>query len=481
MVLNRRKSKQTLKHFVDKIQVLAVVCNQWGDTGKGKFVDFFSGWADIIARGTGGANAGHTINVGGKEYIFNLIPSGILYDQYGKINVLGNGMVLHMPRLIEELEKLNELEISYSNLRISSNAHVTMPYHILLELVSEKAKGKKAIGTTLRAIGPTYADKIRRTGVRVNDLLNPAKLEEKVKENYAFTEAVLKGVFGLRKKDIAQLMKDERLGSGRYVYKGKVNISEIVAHYSFMGNEIKHLITDTKELIERKLSKGKKLLLEGAQGLLLGIDHGTFPYVTSSDPSINGLCSGVGISALSVDLCLGLVKAPYMTRVGGGPFPTELEDEALAEKIRKKGREYGATTGRPRRIGWTDLVALKYAVGINGPNLVLTKMDICDGFEELKICKKYIYSNEEKSIINGKEFSKGKTTTSFISDGEMLSKFKPVYETAKGWEGPINEFEAYNDLPKELRNYIRAIEKFTGGKVRAISVGPGREETIIRD
>lgn len=483
----------SLENLIKDKQTIAVICDQWGDTGKGKFSDYFADrWADVIARGTGGNNAGHTVVVNGKERIFHLVPTGIVYDNRGKINILGNGMVLDLKVLSEELDGLDKDGISYNNLMISEDAHVIMPYHIEGDRARNKSQKEGGIGSTGRGIGPCYADKIARRGIRVADLFDKDGLVKKINEAISFYP------------------------------EQDINIEKIIYEVEPFFNGIKPFVKDTTKEMHRFLREGKKILLEGAQGLLLSIEHGTYPYVTSSDCSLNGTASGVGLSAKAIDLSLGLIKFPFMTRVGGGPFPTELSgidserycssDEHTREYelkeygipyttengkirynhkhkkiidminsddsftqgigIRLAAGEYGATTGRPRRIGWTDAVAAKYAVAINGPKIVLTKVDALAGAKGFRICYEYT------SSLNNRSFS----YREFNRDCGFLRRVLPVYAGSSLYEGysDISGEKDYYKLPPSLRKAIGDFESFTGGEVVIVSVGADREKTIVK-
>ena len=479
--------KRGLSRLVKGVQVLAIVCNQWGDTGKGKFSHFFSAhWAEVIARGTGGNNAGHTIIFNGKEKIFHLLPAGIVYDNEGKVTILGNGMVIDLKVLLKELKELEDEGLTYDNLMISQDANVVMPYHINADLAKNQSQKDGGIGSTGRGIGPCYSDKIARRGILIKDLYDEEALRSKlnkIKEFYPEQEILVEFLI-------------ERLRP-----------------YS---EKIKPYVKDTVNEIHRFYRQGKKILLEGAQGLLLSIEHGTYPYVTSSDCSVNGTATGVGLSAGNVDLVLGVIKFPFMTRVGAGPFPTELGNSKSEEYcakgtehdvryelktynipfkeengsviynrnhpniqklivsknefekgvgIRLAAGEYGATTKRPRRVGWTDAVAAKYAVGINGVKFVLTKADCLNGHGTFKIC--YGYRNEEGTFI---EFNK---------DVNFLKNVEPVYKEYKAY-GNIDNVSSYNKLPGSLKQAIKDFEKFTGGVVVALSNGPSKDQVIIK-
>jgi adenylosuccinate synthase len=475
-----------ISKLLNSKQVVAVYCNQWGDTGKGKFSDYFSEWADVIARGTGGNNAGHTVVVGGVKRVFHLVPAGIIYDSKGKINILGKGMVIDPKVLLKEIEELKSQGIPCNNLMISKDAHVIMEYHIGRDRAKSQSQKNGGVGSTGRGIGPCYSDKVARIGVRMFEFL-----DENLLRKVLFKAKEFRPSYDFHIEKVISDTRDFAKGLSQYVKN-----------------------TDLE--MQGFLSSGKKILIEGAQGLLLSVEHGTYPYVTSSDCSINGMASGVGISAKRVDLALGIVKFPFMTRVGGGPFPTELGGEVsekhcgedgheLINELKNNGvpfifdgkkinynindskisqlissndsfkqgiglrlvaEEYGATTGRPRRTGWIDAVAAKYAVGINGPNIVLTKVDSVSGLKEFKICFGY-------------QMPDGKIVKDFDSDELYLRRVKPIFKTYKGY-GDISKVRDYNLLPDSLKEAIKDFEEFTCGKVVIVSVGADRDATIIR-
>jgi adenylosuccinate synthase len=419
---------------------VVIVGAQWGDEGKGKIVDSLTERADIVARYQGGHNAGHTVVIGDEQFILHLIPSGILHP--GKLCLIGNGVVINPKALIEEMEELRGKGISLNhNLRVSKNAHLIMPYHMAIEQAREAEKGEKKIGTTGRGIGPAYVDKASRYGIRVIDLLYPDVFREKVNENL---------------KTVNFLLTE--------LYRGEpFSVDQICSEYMEYAGYLQDYIDDTDVIIDQALREDKKILFEGAQGTLLDIDHGTYPYVTSSSAVAGGVCTGMGIGPTRIDTVLGVVKA-YTTRVGGGPFPTELHD-ALGEEIRKRGGEFGATTGRPRRCGWLDLVALRHAVRINGlSGIILTKLDILDGLETLKVCTSYRYKN---SIY-----------TEFPKELEVLEKCTPVYEELAGWSEKTSGIREYDKLPVNARKYLQYIEEKLGVSIDMISTGQDREAII---
>ena len=420
------------------MSVSVLVGSQWGDEGKGKIVDILSEKFEVVVRYQGGANAGHTIRIGEEQFILHLIPSGILRENVAC--VIGNGVVIDPQALLDEIKLLEESGINIKGrLFISHNAHLIMPYHKLLDSISEK--GTTKIGTTGRGIGPCYIDKYARKGIRIVDLLDKVELEKKIRENIA------------EKNNILSKLYDHE----------KLNVEEIVEEYLKFDDAIDQYITDVPHYLHTEMGKGKSVLLEGAQGTLLDIDHGTYPFVTSSSPVSGGACTGSGIPPTKIDSVIGIVKA-YTTRVGNGPFPTELLDED-GENLRKWGAEFGATTGRPRRCGWFDAFMLKYSTMINGiDEVAITKLDVLSELKNIKVCVAY--------EINGKRLN------SFPTDSKKLDQVKPVYETLKGWEKDITDVTSYDDLPQLTKDYLKFMSDFCGFKIRFISVGPKRKQTI---
>ncbi len=476
-----------LEKMLKGVQVASVICNQWGDTGKGKFSDLLAScWAGVIARGTGGNNAGHTTVVNGKKRIFHLVPAGIAYDREGKVNILGNGMVIDLQVLCGELDELENENMPYNNLMVSQDAQVILPFQIERDMSKNKSQAGGGIGSTGRGIGPCYSDKTARNGVFIRDLFNISVLSRKIAKLSEFYPEI------------------------------KISMEEVIEGLKPYSERIKPFVRDTISEMHSFWRQGKNILIEGAQGLLLSIEFGTSPYVTSSDPSLNGTASGVGLSAKAVDLPLGIVKFPYMTRVGGGPFPSELggkksEDYCAAglehdikfelkkygidfseEKgsvkydsshpnisllmnshdpfdrgigIRLAGGEYGATTGRPRRCGWTDLAALRYAVAINGPDIIITKPDVLKGAEFFSLANEYSFGSQKAG---------------FSRDSDFLSLVDPVYSHFKGFNEDISDMKSYNELPAGLKAAISFAEKSTGARVRIVSVGAEPSQTIVR-
>ncbi len=424
------------------MSVSLIVGAQWGDEGKGKIVDLLATKADIVARYQGGANAGHTIVIDGKQYVLHLIPSGILTE--GVKCIIGNGVVIDPVALMQEIAMLKENGIEVKDrLFISHKAHLIMPYHKLLDQVREKSSNENAIGTTGRGIGPSYIDKAKRSGIRIVDLLDRVEFEKKLRSSLEEYNNILTKIYS----------------------ETEINVEELVETYLEFDKLIDPYVTDTTLLINEAVKEGKKIIVEGAQGALLDLDHGTYPFVTSSNPTSGGACTGLGLPPTKINKIIGIVKA-YSTRVGNGPFPTELNDE-IGEKLRKEGNEFGATTGRPRRCGWLDLVALKYSVMINGiEDIALTKLDVLDNFDELKICIGY--------TINGKKMK------SFPANLNMDTKIDLEYITFKGWNTSLNGITTYEKLPNEVKEYIKYIEDFVDAKVTIISTSPDRNDTIIR-
>ena len=427
------------------MSTLVIVGSQWGDEGKGKITDLLSEEADIIVRYQGGCNAGHTVVKGDEQYIFHLIPSGILHE--GVKCLIGNGVVVDPQSLLQEIESLKKKNIEIdSNLLIDFKAHIVLPYHKSLDEIKEAKRGKDKIGTTKRGIGPAYADKIARTGIRMIDLIDEKLLPKKLENNLNEKNTIFEKLYGLKISD--QKKKD------------------ILKKYKKYGQLLKKYVTDVSLYLNQAINEDKKILFEGAQGTLLDVDHGTFPYVTSSNPIAGGACVGTGVGPTKIDRVMGITKA-YTTRVGRGPFPTEMQGE-LEEYTRQKGGEFGATTGRPRRCGWFDAVLVNYAVRINGMDcMVLTKIDVLSDFDKIKICTSYKYN--------------GETINEFPVNLETLQNCIPIYEEMEGWKGDISQITKYEDLPQQLKDYINRIEKLVKTKVVIVSVGPKRSQTIIRE
>jgi len=415
-----------------------LVGSQWGDEGKGKIVDLISEGFEIVVRYQGGANAGHTVEIGDKKYVLHLIPSGILRENV--ICVIGNGVVIDPTALLDEIELLKKNNISVEGrLFISHNAHLIMPYHKLLDSINESGDNK--IGTTGRGIGPCYIDKYGRKGIRIVDLLNRTELEKKIRANLKEKNEILQKIHSHAGLDVEAICKE----------------------YLEFDRAIDKYIKDAPAFLNEALDEGKSVLLEGAQGTFLDVDHGTYPYVTSSSPTSGGACTGSGIPPTRIDAVIGIVKA-YTTRVGNGPFPTELLDDE-GEKLRKIGAEFGATTGRPRRCGWFDAFLLAYSKMVNGiTSVALTKLDVLSEFEKIKVCVGY--------ELNGKRLK------SFPTNVDQLNLVKPVYETLDGWNTDISNCERYDDLPQKTIEYLDFISLKSGIKIDIVSVGPKRKQTF---
>jgi adenylosuccinate synthase len=420
------------------MSVTILVGSQWGDEGKGKIVDILSEKYDIVTRYQGGANAGHTVELEDKQYILHLIPSGILRKNV--ICVIGNGVVIDPTALLDEISLLEKNNIKVDGrLFISHNAHLIMPYHKLLDSISEQGNNK--IGTTGRGIGPCYIDKFARKGIKIVDLLNKKVLEEKIRKNLEEKNKLLEKI---------------------YDNKG-LDVEEIIEKYLAFDKAIDKYIKDVPTFLNEAINEGKSILLEGAQGALLDVDHGTYPFVTSSSPTSGGACTGTGIPPTKIDNVIGIVKA-YTTRVGNGPFPTELLDDD-GEKLRRIGSEYGATTGRPRRCGWFDAPLVKYSAMINGiDSVAVTKLDVLSSFDEIKVCTGYKID--------------GKVIKTYPTDVDRLSQAVPVYESIPGWKMDISNCLSFYELPDKTKNYLNFISKKAGIKIDIISVGPKRKQTF---
>jgi adenylosuccinate synthase len=421
---------------------LVVVGAQWGDEGKGKLIDILSEKVDITVRYQGGNNAGHTVIVGNKEYVFHLIPSAILRPK--KTCVIGNGVVIDPKALLEEIDGLKKrgLPMKGAQLKISCNAHVVMPYHRVMDQLREGKRSQK-IGTTGRGIGPCYSDKVGRMGIRVIDLLNPKVLKAKLADNLNEKNDIFVKVYGFKNYDFSEIYKE----------------------YINFGRRLKPYICDTALYLNQAIKDKKKILFEGAQGTFLDIDFGTYPFVTSSNATAGGVCPGTGVPPTKIKEVVAALKA-YTTRVGEGPFPTEF-DKAMDEKIRNKGHEFGATTGRARRCGWFDAVLGRYSVTINGATqLAIMKLDVLDELEEIEIATAYRY--------------KGKVYKDYSHDLDVLLYAKPVYEKWPGWMSSTRNIRKYNKLPPAARRYIKRLQELLGVPIKYISVGSKRDEIIVR-
>ena len=422
------------------MSVSIIVGAQWGDEGKGKIVDMLSEEADIVARYQGGANAGHTIVFDGKKYVLHLIPSGILHPD--TTCVIGNGVVIDPAALMEEIEMLERMGISVEGrLHISHKAHLIMPYHKQLDAAREKQAG--SIGTTGRGIGPAYYDKALRTGIRIVDLLDRDILREKIRHNLEEKNQLLRALYGAE----------------------PIDVDAMIDEYVEFDTRIDPYITDTTTLLNAALKDGKRVLAEGAQGALLDLDHGTYPFVTSSNPTSGGACTGLGIPPTAITSVMGVVKA-YSTRVGNGPFPTELNDE-IGELLRTEGHEFGATTGRKRRCGWLDIPALRYSIMINGiSEIALTKLDVLGVLDEISVCTGYLVD--------------GKPVKSFPADVATLSRVECVYQTYPGWKCSLDGIHSFGDLPPAAQHYVEELERLLETQIRWVSTSPAREDTFLR-
>lgn len=422
------------------MSTVVVVGTQWGDEGKGKITDFLAEKAEVVARYQGGNNAGHTIVFGGTKYKLHLIPSGIFYKE--KICVIGNGMVVNPKALVEELDYLHSNGVSTDNLRISDRAHVIMPYHMKLDAAEEAQKGENKIGTTLKGIGPAYMDKSARIGIRIADLMDKDVFEEKLRRN---------------------LEEKNRLFEKYYETEG-FTVKEILEEYMQYVERIRPYVMDTSVVLNDAIDAGKRVLFEGAQGVMLDIDQGTYPFVTSSNPVAGGVCIGSGVGPTKIHHVVGVAKA-YTSRVGDGPFPTELHDE-VGNQIREVGREYGTTTGRPRRVGWFDSVVVRHARRVSGITaLSLNSLDVLSGLKTVKICAAYRY--------------KGEIIEHYPANLNVLAECEPVYEELPGWDEDITGVRSLDELPANARHYVERITQLTGIPLSTFSVGPGREQTNI--
>ena len=421
------------------MSIHAVLGGQWGDEGKGKIVDFLAENFSIVARFSGGNNAGHTVINELGEFKFHLIPSGVCWPHVS--NIIGNGVVVDPNVLIEEISKLKDLGLGNSKIKVSNKCHIVMPYHILIDQFDEKRKGSFKLGTTRRGIGPAYVDKVSREGIRIGELLDLKDFQENLNRVLTQKNEILTKIYNQKPLEITQIMENAKSWA------------------SFL----KPYIDDTESYISNSIKDNKKILLEGAQGSLLDLDHGTYPYVTSSNPTIGGALTGLGLGPKNISEIFGVFKS-YCTRVGAGPFPTELEGD-LGEKLRIKGHEFGTTTGRPRRCGWFDVVIANYSIRINNlDSIILTRLDILDGFDEIKICVGY--------ELEGKEIA------DLPVDLKKLQKCTPIYEVLKGWQQSTSGVSQLDSLPKEATKFISRIQELTQTPIKIISTGPKRHETI---
>lgn len=423
------------------MSVVAVIGAQWGDEGKGKVIDHLAEKATMVIRFSGGPNAGHTVINQYGEFRLHLVPSGIFYLH--NLCLIGNGVVISPPVLLDELAQIKLQGVDTSRLIISDRSHLIMPYHILLDKLEEEARGSQALGTTRTGVGPAYVDKVARLGIRAGDLLNREHLYQRLDIALKQKNAILTKIYGA----------------------SPLSLDEVYSQCCQWGEQLSPFIKTTEPIIQRSLEKGEPIILEGAQGTLLDIDFGTYPYVTSSSPIAGGACIGSGIAPTKISHIIGVFKA-YTTRVGGGPMPTELKGEE-GELIRQRGHEFGATTGRPRRCGCFDAVAARLSTRVNGfTGVALTRLDILDDFASIKICIGYQFE--------------GQTLDCFPSDIEILEKCQPIYQELPGWQTPISQIRRFEDLPKPAQNYINMLGNEIGCPINLISVGPRREEVIIR-
>ena len=419
---------------------IVLVGAQWGDEGKGKATDLLGDRVDYVVRYQGGNNAGHTVVIGDQKYALHLLPSGILSPNV--TSVIGNGVVIDPAVLLQEIAGLNERGIDTSNLKISTNAHLITPYHRTIDKVSERFLGNSKIGTTGRGIGPAYADKINRIGIRVQDLFDPSILRQKLEAALKDKNQVLVKVFN----------------------RNNINVDDVLAEYLNYAEILKPYVADTALILNKALEAGKTVLLEGSQGTLLDVDHGTYPYVTSSNPTSGGACTGSGIGPTKIDRVIGILKA-YTTRVGSGPFPTELFDED-GEALRRIGGEVGVTTGRNRRCGWFDAPIARYATRVNGlTDFFLTKLDVLTGWEKIPVCVAY--------EIDGKRVEEVPASQSDFHHA------KPIYEYLDGWTEDISNCKKFEELPINAQKYVKYLEEISGAPMSAIGVGPGRDQTIV--
>lgn len=419
---------------------VVIVGSQWGDEGKGKMTDYLSQDADVVVRSQGGNNAGHTIAFDGKKFALRLVPSGIFGKD--KLAVIGNGVVINPLALLKELHYLQDNGIDISGLRISSRSHVTFPYHILLDKCQEEAKGDHKVGTTKNGIGPTYMDKVSRVGIRMCDLLEKDTFETKLRRNLAEKNELFTKLY----------------------HVDPINFDDIFESYYEYGQELKKYVTDTSRIVNDALDNGQRVLFEGAQGVMLDVDQGTYPYVTASNPIAGGVCTGVGVGPNKINTVVGICKA-YSTRVGAGPFPTELTDE-IGDRIRETGHEYGTVTGRPRRVGWFDSVAMRHARRVSGIScLSLNLLDVLTGLKTVKICKAY--------KLDGKEIDY------YPASLKELDRCEPVYEELPGWDEDITGVKKFEDLPVNAQNYLKRVSELSEVPLATVSVGADRIQTII--
>ncbi|MDD9270822.1 adenylosuccinate synthase [Paenibacillus sp. GCM10023248] len=422
------------------MSTVVVVGTQWGDEGKGKITDFLAESAEVVARYQGGNNAGHTIIISGKKYKLTMIPSGIFYQE--KACVIGNGMVINPAALIEEINYIHDNGFSTKNLHISDRAHVIMPYHLVLDGLEEDRKGDSKIGTTRKGIGPCYMDKAARNGIRIADLMDAQEFELKLRRIVAEKNVLIEQVYGSKGLDVEPILKEY------------LAYAEIIRPY----------VTDTSVVLNEYIDQGRRVLFEGAQGVMLDIDQGTYPYVTSSNPTAGGVCIGSGVGPTKIHNIIGVAKA-YTTRVGDGPFPTELDNEVGAW-IREKGFEYGTVTGRPRRVGWFDSVVVRHARRVSGiTGLSLNSIDVLTGLDTVKICTGYMY--------------RGQLIEHYPASLKAISECEAVYEELPGWSEDVSGARTLSDLPENARHYVERISQLTGIPIAIFSVGRNREQTNL--
>ena len=422
-------------------KTIAVIGSQWGDEGKGKIIDYLATKADMVVRSQGGNNAGHTVVIEGKKFALHLIPSGVLNKN--AVNIIGNGVVFDPEGFFAEIESLQKDGVDTEKIFISDRAHVVFSYHKIIDALSEKARGDDNIGTTLKGIGPCYMDKVERSGIRICDMLDENDFREKLSKQIDAKNAIITNRYGAEPLD---------------------KEAEIVKYEGY-AKRLAPFVHDTGVMVYDAIMSGKTVLFEGAQGSLLDLDMGTYPYVTSSHPTSGGFTTGSGIGGNLIDEVIGITKA-YTTRVGAGPMVTELNDET-GEEIRERGHEYGVTTGRARRCGWFDAVAVKHSVRINGTTgLALMLLDVLDSFEEIEVCYLYEYNGEPLDY--------------YPASLKILEECKPINKKLKGWKKDITSMTSWEELPEEAKDYVLEIEKITGVPVKFVSVGPGREQTIVR-
>lgn len=423
---------------------IVLVGAQWGDEGKGKATDLIGTEVDYVARFNGGNNAGHTVVVGDESYALHLLPSGIISSNV--IPVIGNGVVVDLEVLFREIDGLQERGVDCSRLLVSDSAHIIAPFSRVIDKVTERFLGKHKIGTTGRGIGPTYADKINRVGIRVHDLYHPGHLRDKVEASLHQKNQMLIKLYNRRAIDVDETT-DELLQ---------------------LGERLRPYVANTRNVLNSALNKGKTVLFEGGQATMLDIDHGTYPFVTSSNPTAGGACTGTGVGPTKISRVIGVAKA-YITRVGEGPFPTELDD-AQGEWLRAQGHEYGVTTGRPRRCGWFDAVVSRYAAEVNGlTDIVLTKLDVLTGLERIPICTAYDIKGQDGAAARH---------TAMPTDQEAFAQAKPVYEEMPGWDEDISAVRNFDDLPQATQDYVHRLEELSGCRISAIGVGAAREQII---